>query len=267
MPDNIDRIVPIEASALMTTLQQTPPSARTACSAWQAHDIAAHLAAGAKEHADLIEHRLSGHGERATRDFEEREAPFRALDQDTLMSRLGEEIARKARAYAALLQAGDPSIGFTGTRITKEKSETHSRSEAALHRWDITGDDDTSPALLAQPLLVEHAVWVLNNMPILNESAHGLGARATALTSAAVTVVLRAAEEPDVVVHLDGDASRLQIQPEASAADLVVTMAAHHRPLMLWGRRPAALAPTIEGNRELMGLFERVIWPTATRWP
>ena len=41
MPDNIDRIVPIEASALMTTLQQTPPSARTACSAWQAHDIAA----------------------------------------------------------------------------------------------------------------------------------------------------------------------------------------------------------------------------------
>jgi len=50
-----------------------------------------------------------------------------------------------------------------------------------LHRWDITGDDDTSQALLAQPFLVEHAVWVLNNMPILNESAHGLGARATSM--------------------------------------------------------------------------------------
>jgi len=264
--DNTNQTTPTEGAAIMTTLQQVPPSAPTACSAWRVHDIAAHLAAGAKEHADLIEHRLSGRGERQTRDFEEREAPFRALDHDTLMSRLTDEIGRKARAYAALAESDDPSVGFTGTRITKEKSETHSRSEAALHRWDIAGDDGTSQALLAQPMLVEHAVWVLNTMPILNESARGLGARAAALTRAAVTLVLRAEDEPDVVLHLDGNASRLQIQPEASDADLVLTMAAHHRPLMLWGRRPATLTPTIEGNRDLMGLLERVIWPEATPW-
>lgn len=157
MSDSTDHPERSEASALLTTLQHTPPSAPTACSAWQAHDIAAHLAAGAKEQADLIEHRLSGHGERQTRDFDEREAPFRAMDQDTLMGRPDDEIGRKARAYAALTQADDPSIGFTGTRITKEKSETHSRSEAALHRWDITADDDVSKALLAQPPLAEHA--------------------------------------------------------------------------------------------------------------
>jgi len=267
MSDSTEHPERTEASALLTTLQQTPPSAPTACSAWQAHDIAAHLAAGAKEQADLIEHRLSGHGERQTRDFDEREAPFRAMDQDTLMSRLGDEIGRKARAYAALTQADDPSIGFTGTRITKEKSETHSRSEAALHRWDITADDDVSQALLAQPPLAEHAVWVLNNMPVLNESARGLGARATALTQTAVTVVLRAADEPDIVLHLNGNDSRLQIQPEATDANLVLTMAAHHRPLILWGRRPATLTPIIEGNQELMGLLERVIWPDATTWP
>ena len=33
---------------------------------------------------------------------------------------------------------------------------THMRSEDALHRWDLVGDDDTSTALLGQQDLLNH---------------------------------------------------------------------------------------------------------------
>jgi hypothetical protein len=97
-----------ESAALLGTLGEVRPDAPTACSAWNVHDIVAHLAAGAKEHADLIEHRLSGRPERGTRGFEERELPFRALDHDTLMARLADEIRRKQRAYEDLAASADP---------------------------------------------------------------------------------------------------------------------------------------------------------------
>jgi hypothetical protein len=35
-----------------------------------------------------------------------------------------------------------PAIAFTGTRATVAEFETHGRSEAAIHRWDLVGDDD-----------------------------------------------------------------------------------------------------------------------------
>lgn len=181
------------------------------------------------------------------------------------MGCLGDEIGRKQRAYEALAASEDPSIAFTGTRLTKEKSELHSRSEAALHRWDITGDDDTSQTLLSQPELASHAVWVLDNMAVLNESAQALGARTA--TTAPATVVFRAVSQPDIVLTLSPAGSRFQIIPETVDADVVLTMRADHRPLVLWGRRPAALDLAIEGDRELLTLLENTRWPDATPWP
>jgi Mycothiol maleylpyruvate isomerase N-terminal domain len=265
MPSRPARTVTVESAALMSTLGDVRPDASTACSAWSAHDIVAHLAAGAKEHADLIEHHLSGRPERGTRGFEERELPFRALDHDTLMGRLVDEIGRKQRAYEDLAASEDPSIAFTGTRLTEEKSELHSRSEAALHRWDITGDDDTSQKLLSQPDLASHAVWALDNMPVLNESAQALGSRAATMTL--VRVVFRAAGQPDILLTLSQAGSRFQIIPEKIDADLVLTMRPDHRPLVLWGRKPAALHLAIDGDRDLLGLLEKTVWSDATVWP
>jgi uncharacterized protein (TIGR03083 family) len=254
-----------ESAALTATLNDVPPDAPTACSRWRVHEIVAHLAAGAKELADLIESRLSGKGERTTRGFEEREAPFRSLDHDTLLDRLAHEGRRKVLAYEALAVSADPSIAFTGTRITRDKGEVHSRSEAALHRWDITGDDDTSLALLSQPELTGHAVWVLNNMPILNESARAVGARAG--VSAPTEVVFRTEGQPDIVLTLDPTGSHFHILAAANDPDLVLTVRADHRPLLLWGRRPAALAPAIEGDRRLLPMLGRALWPDAIPWP
>ena len=52
--------MPRESWELMTTLADADPAAPTACSSWTVHDLVAHLAAGAKENADLIEDALAG---------------------------------------------------------------------------------------------------------------------------------------------------------------------------------------------------------------
>ena len=111
------------------------------------------------------------------------------------------DIQRKVDAQEALGDRGkDSTFEFTGMSITAAQIATHSRSEAAIHRWDIVGSDAMSDELLAQPELTAHAVSVLNGMPILNESAQ------TRLNHGArfpLSIVLRAPGEPDVVLSAD----------------------------------------------------------------
>jgi hypothetical protein len=61
-------------------------------------------------------------------------------------------------------------VAFTGADLTAEGLMTHVRSELALHRWDLIGDDAVGRGLLAQPELLAHGRWVLTNMPTLEES-------------------------------------------------------------------------------------------------
>jgi hypothetical protein len=48
----------------------------------------------------------------------------------------------------------------------------HLRNEHALHRWDITGDDDTSSALLGQDDLVGHSVGELGRILLRAGRSH-----------------------------------------------------------------------------------------------
>src|SRR2546428_12457442 len=93
-----------EVSALWAILADVSPSARTACTEWTAHDVLAHLAAGAKERADLIEERLGGLPERATRPFAERQAPFLAMPDQELRTALTRETRRFETAATAPAQ-------------------------------------------------------------------------------------------------------------------------------------------------------------------
>ena len=77
----------------------------------------------------------------------------------------------------------------------------HSRSEAAIHRWDVAGSDAVSDELLSQPELTDHAVGVLNAMPILNESSQR---RARHSDGIPLSIVLRAEGRPDVVLSGSG---------------------------------------------------------------
>jgi len=80
---------------------------------------------------------------------------------------------RKLAAVAALADSDDPAFEFTGRSFTVAQLSTYSRSEAALHRWDVAGDDDLSDRLLTQAELTRHAVDVLNSLPSLHEAPAG----------------------------------------------------------------------------------------------
>jgi hypothetical protein len=257
----------VEGRALLAAIDQLPPEAPTACAGWTAHDIAAHLAAGAEETADLIDERLDGRPVRPTRRFEGREAPFRAMGHDELRARLVTENVRMMAAWDALAeQTADPAIAFTGTRVTVDELETHSRSEAALHRWDLVGDDDTSGRLLAQPELTAHAVEVLNRMPVLTESARSLGIRARGAGLAPLRLLFRSPDQPDVpdvVLVIGRVASHFELADGPVGADITLTTDAGSRLLVLWGRRSTRRRLDIEGNAALVAALERVVWPNA----
>jgi hypothetical protein len=154
--------MPRESWELMTTLAAADPAARTARSQWTVHDLVAHLAAGAKENADLIEDALAGRPARATRTFAEREAAFVAMPDEQPRQELVVQSSRKLTAVERLAARGpDATYQFTGRPFSAALARTHGRSEAAIHRWDIAGDDQTGMELLAAPELTRHAVEML----------------------------------------------------------------------------------------------------------
>lgn len=230
----------VEGAAFLAAVDAVPPSSPTACAGWNAHYIAAHLAAGAKEIADLIDESVPGRASRPTRDFEERETPFRALPHDKLLHRLVAENERKVAAWDALSQRReDPAIEFTGTRVTVEEFKTHSRSESAIHRWDLLGDDDTATELLAQPELTTHAVKMLNRMQILKESAQAMGRRAGEIDAAPVRIVFHSPNRRDVVLIASAESSRFELADGIVEGDATVATDPANRLLVLWdGDRP-----------------------------
>ena len=164
-----------EATALLLALEATPPHAPTACADWTAHDLVAHLAAGAAEMAALIEATLAGQPERPTAGFEERERPSPPWTSVGPAQRLFVEALRLNAAVEALDRAGDGcTVAFAGRRLDPAALSLHGRSEAALHRWDLVGDDEVGRELLGQAELTAHALTVLNAM----EVAEGVTTRA-----------------------------------------------------------------------------------------
>jgi uncharacterized protein (TIGR03083 family) len=225
-----------EVGAIFTTLLQVPADAPTACAGWTAHELTAHLAAGAVEEAELIDAHLDGRPSRPTRPFAEREAPYRAMDDDDLRATLVEQGARLGELIDRLRAHGDAdAVLFTGRPMTAADFAMHSRSECALHRWDLVGSDDVSRALLAQPALTAHALKVLGSMDL--PEAPAVRARAVALGDAPVRIVLRSAPADDLVVTATGSTVTLAL--EAATDDPpTLEIDAADRLLLLWGRRP-----------------------------
>lgn len=242
-----------EAKAFQATLLTLPPDAPTACRGWLVRDVVAHLAAGAREEAELIEAELRGEPTRPTRPFDEREAAYRELPYPQLLTALTRQSRRLGLAVDALTAAGR-DVEFTGARLSGPDLRRHGRSELALHRWDLAGDDPVSARLLGQADLTAHAVRVLSEMTSLRES---LAARVARLVDppARFGFVLRSPERDDVVVQV-GPTPRWQLRPrddsagpgaadpvaaDAGAADAgaavpVVRCSAADRLLLLWGR-------------------------------
>lgn len=193
--------------AFISSLSQLQASAPTWCSRWSAHDLTAHVTAAAEERADLIDDHLAGKPSRATRSWEVREPPFRAMPDAVLRERLVEHAVRFETNVSALRE--DDAILYTGWAMTAQRLRMHSHSEAVLHRWDLVGDDAISIQLLSDPAMVTHALAVFDALPALAESQRW---------------------------HRSNLVSRPVI-----LRSVVIELRPHQLPLVLWGRCPSRL--------------------------
>jgi hypothetical protein len=86
-----------------------------------------------------------------------------------------EHSRRNVAATRALSErSGAASVVFTGTELTAEQLMTHARSEAAIHRWDLVGDDDVSDELLAQPELTDQKPVTIDAGPAVADEVNAL---------------------------------------------------------------------------------------------
>jgi len=250
-----------EATALLETITRTPPHAPTACDGWRCHELVAHLAAGAAEMATHTERALTGAPPLATTDHARREAPFVAMADDELRTRLVSEALRLQAAVDAVRRTGAP-VHFAGRAMAPDEITLHGRSEAALHRWDLAGDDDTGDDLLSQPELTEHAVTVLNSM--VSGSPESTASRVPPMGPVRWPFPLTVASpgRPDVALVFDTTGPRLELAEPCRHPVAVADPAA--RLLALWGRRSErAVTWTTDGDGA--ELLARFLWGRSDR--
>jgi hypothetical protein len=252
----------------LTSMDSVPADATTACTNWTAHDIAAHLAAGFDEVSVLIENSLAGRPSRDTRTFDEREAPYLAMDAGALRKRLRERLTHTAHVLADFRAAGpDAAFEFNGASFTAAQMTVHLDSELAIHRWDFTGDDAISEELLSNPAFTRHAVFLLNALPMLAEAASN---RVAATGLRATTVVLRTPGQPDVALQVDSDGEARYVHGDGEGCitgQFVVTTDGANRLLTLWGRHSSRRPIGIVGNPAQWSAVAAALWPDANPWP
>jgi hypothetical protein len=221
-----------EAEAFLDARQHTAPEVVSACEGWTAHEVTAHLAAVAAEITRHLEPYLQGDGVPPTRTFEEREPPYRAMDDAALCRCLDSE-ERKMRSVVGQVLAAEPDavIGWTGRQMAVAKFLPHVRNEFAIHRWDFVGEDQTSIELLSQPELTEHAVSVLGRILLLR------GAQHDPFSGQDFHVRLRSAGAPDVRLVVQAGQAGLELT-SSEADEPWVELDPAARTLVIWGRRP-----------------------------
>lgn len=206
------------------------PDAGTWCEAWTVRDIVVHQAGNAEELARVLGGHLDGQPV-ATRSFEEREGPLRALNDadlwDALLDRMAilNEVAEAADEVPA-----DTDVAWTGRTMKVPWFAEHMREELVLHSWDITGDEPAAQARLAEPWMTTHSVVAVGR-PLLAKGAKLLS------QGERIEARLRTDGTDDVVLAADPDQVTIGLAEPEGPATLETDAAA--RVLLLWGRRPA----------------------------
>jgi uncharacterized protein (TIGR03083 family) len=219
-----------ELTALLTSLEDLGPTALSSCPGWDAHHLAAHIAGNYEEVRTHVEAFDAGRPLARTRSWEEREAPLRRLDYAMLLRRIRVEAGRASAITDEILdQQPDAELLWTNRTVAISGFPTHMRSEDALHRWDLVGDDETSHSLLGQQDLLAHAVHFVGR-PLLHR-----GLSAGAAKNPMVGRV-RSQGTHDLIVEAHNGEAHLAIGPQEGSGDIEGDPAA--RLLLLWGRKP-----------------------------
>lgn len=126
-------------------------------------DIVVHQAGNAEELARVLGGHLAGQPV-ATRGFEEREGPLRALNDADLWDALLDRMAALGDvAEAAEGVPADTDVAWTGRTMKVPWFAEHMREELVLHSWDITGDEPAAQARLAEPWMTTHSVLAVGS--------------------------------------------------------------------------------------------------------
>lgn len=214
----------------MDAVRRHGPDAGTWCEAWTVRDIVVHQAGNAEELARVLGGHLDGQPV-ATRSFEEREAPLRALNDADLWDALTDRMATlNDVAVAAEGVPADTDVAWTGRTMKVPWFAEHMREELVLHSWDITGDVPAAQARLAEPWMTTHSVVAVGK-PLLAKGAKLLS------RGERIEARLRADGTDDVVLAADSDQVTIGLAEPEGPATLETDAAA--RVLLLWGRRPA----------------------------
>jgi Mycothiol maleylpyruvate isomerase N-terminal domain len=220
-----------EWTGFAEAVQSRRPDAGTWCEAWTVRDIVIHQAGNAEELARVLAGHLGGEPV-ATRGFEEREAPYRAMNDADLwaaatrrMADLG-EVARAGDDLSA-----DTDVAWTGRTMKVPWFAEHMREELVLHGWDITGDDAASQARLGERWITEHTVEAVGR-PLLQRGTAAMDFDGDERVEARLRVV----GGDDVIVSAGRDHTEIALGPAQGEATLETDAAA--RVLLLWGRRP-----------------------------
>lgn len=213
-------------------IQARRPEAGTWCEAWTVRDVVAHQAGNAEELARVLGGHLA-HEPVATRGFEEREAPLRALSDAELWNALTERMARLTEvAEAADSLDADTDVAWTGRTMKVPWFAEHMREEIVLHGWDITGDDPAAQDQLGASWMTDHSVYAVG-VPLLARGVRELGLA----PDERIEARLRVDGSRDVAVTATGDRTTIELADPDGEATLESDAAA--RVLLLWGRRPA----------------------------
>src|SRR6185312_14035717 len=208
-------------------VQQRRPDAGTWCEAWTVRDVVVHQTGNAEELARVLEAHLVG-SPVDTRGFEEREAPFRAMNNADLWMAFVDRMQRLgAVATAARELPGDRDVAWTRRTMKIPWFAEHMREELVLHGWDITGDDPAAQARLTEPWMTTHSVVAVGR-PLLAKGARQLGGK--------IEARLRVPGTDDVFLSADAEHTTIELTEPEGPATLETDAAA--RVLLLWGRRP-----------------------------
>jgi Mycothiol maleylpyruvate isomerase N-terminal domain len=230
MPKVDDERFP-EWSGFAAAVQDRRPEAGTWCEAWTVRDVVIHQTGNAEELARVLAGHLSGEPVE-TRGFEQREAPYRAMNDADLWASLTRrmvELGDVATEGDAL--PDDTDVAWTGRTMKVPWFAEHMREELVLHGWDITGDAPEAQARLGERWMTEHSVEAVGR-PLLKKGAAALEFGGNERVEAR----LRVPGQDDVVVSASADSTAITLGPIQGAPTLETDAAA--RVLLLWGRRP-----------------------------
>lgn len=241
------RARPVEVDALLTTLHDLPPESLTACVDWTVRNIAAHMAGNYDEVTRHVRAHAAGDPLTTTRGFAEREAAYLELRYDELLSVVEQGDATMRTEVCAVLDSEpDAELRWTGRQMKIASFLTHLRSECALHRWDMVGDDVVSMRMLGEYELLEHAVTAIGARPM---TARGQA-------DGSWTARIGATGQPDLSVSVEPAGVTLHLVPATDDPDITGDPAA--RLLTVWGRIPQPPSRLRAGDVGAAGRLRRL---------